>query len=591
MTERLPFPTPPSTDPWQPSAPPSLEGQSTVAIDLETTGLKWWDGHRPIGISLTTAAPNSTCYLPFGHHGGPNLCEATVKRWCREQLKSKHLIGLNIKFDLHHLREWLDLDLGATNSCGDVAHSAALLHTRRTHGYSLDRLAQDFLGTRKAGRDLDAARMAEYPSTAVRDRAESDAKLVWDLEQVFHPQLSAAGLQRVKLLENQLIWPVLAMEARGCPIDLDRLHRWIADSEQDFLRLLWQIYRATHLNINPSSPHDLTRLCQKLNLSITDTADGRPSFTDDLLAAYHHPVIDLVRQARKLASLRSKYLLKYRDAISPDGRLRYALHQLRSDTFGTISGRFSSSALVRGTGGGLNIQQIPSRERQVSSMGDDYVIRTLHRPAAGRWLSADASQIEYRIFAGLCGNPTVLRQYARQPDTSFHHLVWEEMKAHGHPHLLYKTAKAVSFAKIYGAGSARIASMLGIPNAQDIIRLYDRVLPEVAPMLARTAQAAKRQGYITTPLGRRLELREGHFRALNRLIQATAADVLKQKIVDVFSGVPSFTLRFTVHDEICGDALDDHAAQDVQRLLNTQSLDTAIPLLWDVTTGETWGDC
>ena len=101
MTSTLPFRSP--TTSWTPSAPPSLDGVPTVAIDLETTGLRWWDKDRPIGISITTS--HASHYLPFGHAGG-NLDEAVVKEWARRELRGKHLLGLNLKFDLHFMREW-----------------------------------------------------------------------------------------------------------------------------------------------------------------------------------------------------------------------------------------------------------------------------------------------------------------------------------------------------------------------------------------------------------------------------------------------------------------------------------------------------
>ena len=608
MTSTLPFRSP--TTSWTPSAPPSLDGVPTVAIDLETTGLRWWDKDRPIGISITTS--HASHYLPFGHAGG-NLDEAVVKEWARRELRGKHLLGLNLKFDLHFMREWgVDLELQGC-SVSDIAHTAALLDDHRTR-FSLDRLVRDFLGETKVGADLDASRMAEFHSSIVSARALADSRQVWDLEQLLAPRLDAEHLTRVKLLENQVLWASVEMEKNGCPIDVERLERWIAESEQDYLRLLWGIYRATQLNINPTSPHDLTRLCQKLDLPITETTDGRPSFTDTILGTYQQPIFDLVRRARKLSSLRSKYLLKYRDAVDASGVLRYALHQLRADDGGTVSGRFSSSALVRGVGGGVNIQQVPSVAKQTDAIGPEYLIRDLHRPASGVWLSADAAQIEYRLFAHLAQNPTVIQAYQENPALSFHHVVWEQMKAYK-PDLLYKDCKTVNFAKLYGAGNRRIGEMLGfitpdqyatltrtnagadhpwLSTTHDVMRLYDRVLPEVSHMLTTTAHTAARVGYITTPLGRRARLEPRHtYKALNRLIQGTAADVMKLKLCELHQkrAETGFKLRFSVHDEVDGDCPDAQSAEAVRKILNTQTLETTVPLLWDVSTGDTWGAC
>jgi DNA polymerase-1 len=587
-----------------PIAPPSLDGEHSVALDLETTGLKWWDGDRPIGISITTRRGSQ--YLPFGHRGGGNLDEAVVKRWAARELRGKCLIGLNVRFDLHFMREW-GIDLESQHcTADDVAHSAALLDDHRTR-FSLDRLAHDFLGEEKVGKDLDVTRMADYHAGEVAPRAEADSRQALDLFDVFTPQLAAEGLTRVKALENQVIWVVLEMERNGCPIDQRTLEAWYHQSEQDYMRLVWNIYRDTLLNVNPNSTTDLVKLCHHLNLTIHTTPDGRASFTDAVLAAYHDPVIDRVRRARKLASLRSKYLGKYRDSLGSDGILRYSLHQLRADAGGTVSGRFSSSALQRGVG--VNIQQVP-----VAELSEDYPIRDLHRPASGQWLSADADQIEYRLFADRAQNPTVLAAYQADPALSFHQLMFDQLTDLD-SRLTYKDVKTLNFCRLYGGGRAKIAQMLGHITAAEfdtlkrtssganhpklrataeIMSLYNDAMPEVSRMLATASNDATQHGYVSTTLGRRARLGKGDgFKALNRIIQGTAADVMKMKLVELHAArkTTGFLMRFTVHDSVEGDCPDDESRRRVSDILNTQTLPLSVPLQWTVTTGASWGAC
>jgi DNA polymerase-1 len=589
---------------WAPTAPPSLKGIDQVAIDLETTGLKWWDGDRPIGVSITTRRGSQ--YLPFGHRGGGNLDEAVVKRWAARELRGKCLIGLNVRFDLHFMREW-GIDLESQHcTADDVAHSAALLDDHRTR-FSLDRLAHDFLGEEKVGKDLDVTRMADYHAGEVAPRAEADSRQALDLFDVFTPQLAAEGLTRVKALENQVIWVVLEMERNGCPIDQRTLEAWYHQSEQDYMRLVWNIYRDTLLNVNPNSTTDLVKLCHHLNLTIHTTPDGRASFTDAVLAAYHDPVIDRVRRARKLASLRSKYLGKYRDSLGSDGILRYSLHQLRADAGGTVSGRFSSSAIARGVG--VNIQQVPGAE-----LSTDYPIRDLHRPASGQWLSADADQIEYRLFADRAQNPTVLAAYQADPALSFHQLMFDQLTDLD-SRLTYKDVKTLNFCRLYGGGRAKIAQMLGHITAAEfdtlkrtssganhpklrataeIMSLYNDAMPEVSRMLATASNDATQHGYVSTTLGRRARLGKGDgFKALNRIIQGTAADVMKMKLVELHAArkTTGFLMRFTVHDSVEGDCPDDESRRRVSDILNTQTLPLSVPLQWTVTTGASWGAC
>jgi len=612
------FDTIPIPSTWTPPYPPTLSQSPIVALDVETNGLRWWDKDRPIGLAVTWEGGRSY-YLPFGHQGGGNLDEETVKRWAREQLKNKHIVNLNTKFDIQMLKSWgVDLESqGCTTE--DVSHSAALLDDSRQR-FSLDRLAQDYLGQEKVGKNLDVTNMAKYHAGHVAPRAEMDVTQVMSLRALFAPLLKKEGLERVQELENKIIYVVCEMERNGTCIDTELLDKWIYESEQSYLRGLWRIYRETNLNINPSSPNDLVTLFGVLNLPVAETQDGRPSFTDAVLSSHHHPVIETLRKTRKLASLRSKYLLKYRDSVGSDGILRYALHQCRAQkgplegdrSAGTVTGRFSSTAIGRKEG--INIQQVMSPSRQTATFGtDQFLIRLLHRPASGQWLSADAAQIEYRLFAAEARNPRVLKAYAENPRLSFHRLVWDQVKALK-PDITYKQQKALNFAKLYGAGILKLALLLETITAQEMtdlratphpsnhpklksareaMQIYSRVLPEVGPMLKRASMSAERTGYVTTLLGRRARLTSHHYKALNRKIQGSAADIMKMKLVELHNAraQTGLTLRFTVHDEVDGDCPDIGCKERVQGILDRQSADLAVPILWDVTTAPTWGEC
>jgi len=608
----------PQTSPWVPPALPSLRDVDTLALDVETDGLRWWAGDRPIGIAVAWEGQDPL-YLPWGHHGGGNLDESVVRRWAQTELRGKHIVNLNTKFDIHMLRVW-GVDLEAQgNTVEDVAHSAALLDDSRQR-FSLDRLAQDFLGVEKVGKELDATRMASYHAGIVAPRAHGDVAHVLALRSHFAPLLQRDDLTRVQALENRVIYVVCEMERNGTPINVELLDQWISASEQAYLRGLWNIYRETELSINPSSPKDLVQLFDRLRLPIAETADGRPSFTDAILATHDHPVVTLVRMTRKLASLRSKYLLKYRESVGQDGILRYALHQCRAQkgpldgdrAAGTVSGRFSSTAITRTEG--INIQQVMAPSRQTETFGtDQYLIRRLHVPGAGLWLSADAAQIEYRLFAATAKNPAVLDAYRRNPRLSFHRLVHDQVKRLK-PDISYKHQKALNFAKLYGAGVLRLALMLEqitqqemdeirssgnatshpkLTGAREAMQIYARVLPEVGPMLKRASVRAESTGYVTTLLGRRARLTSHHYKALNRQIQGSAADIMKMKLVELHDArhETGFVMRCTVHDEVDGDCPSPDCHDRVQAILDRQSVDLPVPILWDVSTGETWGDC
>ena len=343
---------------WTPEAPPQLDGVTELEIDTETNGLKWYEGDRPIGISIRRP-DGKTWYLPWGHAGG-NLDEAVVKRWAQRELRDKTLTGANIKFDVHMMRTW-GIDLEEQNCrVSDVMHYAALLDDYRRE-FSLDKLASDFLNERKSGEDLDKTRMAEYHAGFVADYACRDVTLTGKLRALMWAELTRQDLHRVRELEENVIYPVCEMERNSAPIDRDLLKKWVTTSEHELHELLIDISINVGFQVNPDKAGDMLRVFKHFDLPITFTDKGAPSFTDDILKHIDHPIIQKTRRAGKLASLRSKFLVSYDNVLTHESMLRFELHQLRGDKYGTNRGRFSAS--------NKNIQQVMSKGNQRIAFG------------------------------------------------------------------------------------------------------------------------------------------------------------------------------------------------------------------------------
>lgn len=612
---------------WRPEAPPELTGITDIVLNFETTGLKWFESDRPIAASICLPG-GRTQYIPWGHQGGGNLDEATCKRWAERELRGKHITNINTRFDIHQGRVW-GVDLEAQgNTVSDVGHYAALLDDHRFKT-NLDALITEFLGGVKVAR-LDESRMVEYHAGEAAPRSEYNVLAVRQLRDLMWPMMTEQGLHKVRALEDQVIYPVCEMEKNGVRLDMERLNRWVIESEQEYLRALWKIHRETGLKVVPTSDKDLEKLFNQLKLPIIRTEKGNPSFTAPILKALQHPIIDIVRRARKVSSMRSKYLVAYQNRVDSKGVLRYGLHQLRAvkgegdseGDVGTISGRFSSTEIVRGCG--VNIQQVAKVTKQRTSFGFDedddshddeiYIIRRLMLPDEGsQWLAADAMQIEYRLFAHEGASPKVIEAYRQNPQMSFHkfmHGVIREFQ----PSFTYGQQKDLNFAKIYAAGLIKMAIMLKFITAEDgerlrkekasrnhpmlakaleIDRIYNRECPEVAPLLEKASSLAKHRGYIKTLTGRRMRFPEGYrlHKALNGRIQGSAADINKQKLVELHNArkTTGFKMRFTVHDEVDGDTPGPECTRMVDEILNRQSFPLRVPILWETSVGPNWG--
>lgn len=577
---------------WRPPEPPVLTNVDEIIIDLETTGLRWWDGHRVGGIGYCLP-DGTTGYLPIRHRVGHNIPEERALDWARQELRGKRVKNIATKFDIHHFREW-GCDLEAQGcTVADIAFDAALLDDNRQK-FSLEVLCQDFLpeSERKVlsiGKvELDPNRMMDYPADMIATRCEADCRQVFLLSPIFERKIADENLGKVRQLEYDCIFPVVEMERLGAPINVELLHRWTRESEVVVNRLLKEIAAEVGFLMNPDRPADWQRMFEHLHLPLPTNADKAVSFADPLLKNIDHPAVQKARKTKKLMSLRQKYLLPYSECVGADGLLRYQLHQLRQDDYGTVSGRFSSSD--------KNIQQVMDAEKQVEEFGsEDFLIRQLFIPKEGLFLSADAKQIEFRIFAHYSKSPKILKAYSDNPLISFHDIVHGELIKF-QSGLKYKTAKNCNFARMYGAGKAKLALMIGLPEdeAEKFTNIYDKMFPEAKQQLNRAMKLAESgKQCVQTFLGRRARFpdKKRTHKALNAAIQGSAADVMKQKIIELHRcrKETGFVMRYTVHDEVCGDIPSLEAAKVVHnRVLNWQSFKTRVPILWSASVGPDW---
>jgi DNA polymerase-1 len=534
---------------WQLPELPDLDRYDWFVMDLETTGLRWWDTDRMIGAAVWTP-DDQVRYLPIRHQGGPNIPEEQFFRWVKS-IRNKRMVNIRTKFDLHMLRKE-DVDLEAQGcTFGDVAHYAALLDDHRRRFNQAD-LARDYLEgkilppgagkvTSARGFELDPTKFAEYPSGLVAERACSDVRTVALLHHVMYPMLTEQDLHRVREIEDAIIPVVVEMEHNGAPIDVETLNRWCGEATQDLERAMWEIQRLSGCRMEtPDKREDEAKLFQALRIDIPrDPETGEISYADDLLVPIKHPAIQKLREAKQLRSLLSKFLLKYQRSVARDGILRYELHQLpyQDDDKGggAVSGRFSSAAPSRDEG--ANIQQVFGVKAQEEPYVDDpdnpgkkiatgftrkYIIKKLFKPDRSEhkdavWFKADASQFQFRLFAHYSEDPKLLAAYADDMGrmargeklVDFHDAVHDLILDFSGVDLSRTHTKNVNFAQVFAAKERKMAEQLGVPADQipnrgeplesggpeflkvlKLSRTYHEMFPRVAPLLKLTEHLA-----------------------------------------------------------------------------------------------------
>lgn len=578
-----------------PQTLPDLSRYDEVWVDFETTGTDTATD-RPVGLAVSTPDDKSY-YFPFGHRGG-NLDEHVVKRWARRELSHKTLIGSWMKFDTHMSRNW-GVPFSEMNvRLRDVQHQACLLNERRRKS-GLDLLAEEYLGEKKLTLDFDKGRMRDAHSSLVGPYAEQDVRLTQRLDMAMRPLIDREDLGRVLALEDSLIEVVVEMEGNGAPIDVPKLEAWRVDVRKQRDAGLKRLRDLAGFPVNPGSHPDLMRLFAAWNIQPPlDEVDGRATFAAAYLKPIQdqHPGIPVLLRTKALDGLLSKFLENYPRHLRADGRLRYDLHQLRADDYGTITGRFSSA--------NVNVQQVFSPENQEKKLGTrEFCIRELFIPEPGKlWLSADASQIEYRIFAHLAGNRAVLEAFGRDPWADFHQVVTDMARATALPDATRKHVKNVNFCRLYGGGTKKIRRMLGcsMDEAEAFVAAYDRSFPEVSTMIRSVEQAIKSRhrtdgcGYVRTMLGRRRRYPELDrlYSGLNSFIQGSAADIAKIKARQLYDARKDLelTMRFVVHDSNECDVPSVEHARRVQELLNEQAVPLKVPILWNTGIGPNWAE-
>lgn len=568
------------------------------------------------GISICTP-DRKRYYFPVGHRGGGNLDERRVLRWARDQLSGRHLCILNAKDDVHVMYRW-GLDLEAMGcKLHDPAFKAALIDENRIK-YNLNILLQDVLGRSKAEVPGAKTDIFDMSASEVGSYAEQDAQDHLDLDEAQQKEIDSQELYRVCDLEDQLIYATCAMERRGALIDVAKLDRWIKEVSEAHQSAILRIHAQTGIKVNPNSTKDLRRLFNALNLPIPTREEelgGGETFEEEYLSRVQHPIIRAVIAARKLDSLNSKYLTKYRKLLDSNNILRYILHQLRSTSedggFGTVTGRFASS------GGkdkkGINVQQVMKVESQLEELDiAAWIVRELFIAAPGAtYISADASQIEFRWFAHYSKADRLISAYCNDPTMDFHQLVANLLGQKR------KDAKHNNFGKLYTMGVTKLARKLGLScdcgcsvdiqwkrsahsenckmqKAFAISKEYDEKFPEAKKLSEEAMRVAKNRGYVRTIMGRRRRYPTGErlHSALNAIIQGTAADTLKVKMLESYNNRKFLTLdlRATVHDELDGDIWEQSKAKDFKELLEAPDsrIPCRVPLVWDVEIGPNW---
>jgi DNA polymerase-1 len=143
-----------------------------------------------------------------------------------------------------------------------------------------------------------------------------------------------------------------------------------------------------------------------------------------------------------------------------------------------------------------------------------------------------------------------------------------------------QVGKTLNFSIIYGGGTPTIIRQLDVPykEARRLLTAYHETRPGIK-QLNESIENSLRRGYITSLYGRRLHVQESH-KALNALIQGSAADLMRDAVVKVHHYLNDVQFRShivnIVHDEIIIDTVDNEIftlSEQIPKLMRNKTIE------------------
>lgn len=617
------------TDWMPPTVWPELSGQM-IAVDLETkdpmlkTHGPGWPFRRTLGdaagfpVGYGVAANDWAGYYPTRHTHG-NVDEERTRRWLQGILadETNTIVCQNAPYDVGWLAadgfeikaKVLDTMVMAV-LVDENRFSYGLFNLLKTHVPELKKSTDDMIAQAAAyGINNPYERMDELPPLIVGPYAEDDVIGTLALAKVLLKTIDNNGLRQIFDLETQLQPVIHKMRMRGVPVDIEGTQREIEAAQGRKDSAVEELQDLTGRSVDVWASDSVVHALDAVGIEYPTTDKGAPSIVADWLVAQKHRVTDLIVEARRQHKLRSTFLENYIINHEVGGRVHAQFNALRGDTtdggkvVGAVTGRLSSSD--------PNLQNLSARNPEMGK-----IVRGAFLPEDGcDWLSVDYSaqeprlMVHYAILLKLAGSEELRQAYIANPRTDFHQMAADITG------LSRKQTKAISLGLAYGMGGAKLALDMGLPTeererwngrgvflaagpeAQAILDRYEAEFPFVPKLAEYATKRAERKGAITTLLGRRRRFaRKGQpdgtraafpYKALNCLIQGSAADQAKRAMIDADNA--GLCLTISLHDELCFSVSSQREIDMAQEVM-LEAVKLQIPSAVDAEIGPNWGN-
>lgn len=426
--------------------------------------------------------------------------------------------------------------------------------------------------------------------------ASDEAFTIRQLTDYWKENLNDTEKNLVENIEFPLTFVLEKMEYTGVAIDVDYL-KTLSDYMTGKLAELEEfIYQLAGGPFNINSPKQVAEvLYDRLDIKTGKKKRSRSTSAEILEElSQDYEICDYILQHRKFSKLKSTYTDSLPTLISKrDGRIHTTYNQAT-----TVTGRLSSS--------NPNLQNIPIRTEEGNKIRNAFCSQDKEHNLI---LSADYSQIELRLLAHVSGDEHLINAF--NSDIDVHTLTASKVFGVDVENVtkdMRRKAKAVNFGIIYGQSRYGLAKALNISNtqAQEFIDKYFESYPKIKQYMQDKIDFANENGYVETLLGRKrfllAELQSSNYQirefaqraAINQPLQGTAADLIKQAMIEVDKQITAKGLKakmiMQVHDELVFE-LPKEELEDLKQLVVSAmelSQPLKVPLVVDVNYGESW---
>jgi DNA polymerase I-like protein with 3'-5' exonuclease and polymerase domains len=609
---------------------PDLSKYDEIAIDLETKdpdlktkGSSSMRGQGDV-VGIAIAVRDWSGYYPIAHESGPNMERKKVLGWFADVLKTKaDKVFHNAIYDMCWIHR---LGLTVHGTVVDTMIMTSLVDENRFR-YDLNSVAQHYTGMGKNESALQEAakewgvdpkaEMYKLPAMYVGEYAERDAEVTLALWQELKKEIEHQDLQSIVEVEQKVFPCILDMKIKGVRVSESQVDQLDHQLKLSYDKYIKRINDDTGIYPEVWAAKSIELVCNKLGIDDFDRTEKtqKPSFTKNYLKNHKHPVLRAIASARELDKLKNTFLESIKNYVY-NGRIHADIHQLKGDFGGTITGRLSYS--------NPNLQQLPNYTKM--GMG----IRSIFMPEEGhRWGCFDYSQQEPRLVVhyalatlGTTGVQSIADKYDNARDNpddlgaqlaaDFHSMVAEIAD------IPRSQAKTINLGLFYGMGKAKLQAQLGVTDqvAKDLLLAYHSKVPFVKQLIHHTMDRAQQRGWIRTILGRKCRFnmwepatfgmhkpqtfddacmehgsrnikRAFTYKALNKLIQGSAADMTKQAMINLREA--GITPMIQLHDELNVSYENKEEAVKIREIME-QAVPLKVPNKVDFEDGECWGD-